>query len=163
MKQFKFFQGQNSLERTFTFGVSPNVRRYYHGATWEWADEYCLPEPPENQCWRIETVRVHGIMDFLNDFPDGYSVPVISITGNGFRHTIRTCYDAWGFDIEREFIWISYFRLRQKSRKPRFWLRIVNWWHKLNKREKVEFMVAVPIWIIFIVVFIKYIILGLIK
>ncbi len=53
----------------------------------------------------------YGIHSFLNNFPNGFIVSVLSITGpNGFRHSIDTEGFGWGFDIQNDLIRIEWIR-----------------------------------------------------
>jgi hypothetical protein len=52
-----------------------------------------------------------GIRTFLDHFPVGFVVVVISITGpNGIRHDINNNNQGWGFDILNDMISVEWVR-----------------------------------------------------
>ena len=55
-----------------------------------------------------------GIHSFLNQFPVGYVVSILSIFGpNDFEHNIDNDGIGWGFDITRDLITIRWVRFNE--------------------------------------------------
>lgn len=100
MRDFKFFSDN---EVNFD-------EESYDGASWlygrlENLDQYQYETAFENH---------YGIHSFLDHFPRGFIVTILSITGpNGRVHNIDTDYDdGWGFDITSDLISIEWVRFR---------------------------------------------------
>lgn len=81
----------------------------YDGASWmfgrvENLDQYQYDIVVEND---------YGIRSFLNHFPNGYIVTILSITGpNGFIHNLDNEGTGWGFDITSDLIRFEWVRFR---------------------------------------------------
>ncbi len=82
--------------------------REYNGAAWMFGKRENL-----NQ-YQYEVVleEYNGIHSFLNNFPPGFVVTILSIVGpNGRIHNNDTEYvDGWGFDITNDLMWIEWVR-----------------------------------------------------
>lgn len=101
MKEFKFFTEPVDDEDEI-------VDEGYDGASWIFGRRENL-----NQ-YQYEVVEEghYGIHSFLNHFPPGFVVCILSITGpNGRIHNDDTDYpDGWGFDITRDRIIVEWVR-----------------------------------------------------
>ena len=98
VKDFKFLQDNDEGDMEL-----------HDGASWMFGSLENL-----NQ-YRYEIFVEHhfGIHSFLNHFPSGFIVTIISITGpNGRVHNANTHYDdGWGFDITGDLLrieWANY-------------------------------------------------------
>lgn len=81
----------------------------YDGASWMWGRIENLDQ------YDYEIVLDHheGIHSFLDQFPGGYIVTVLSIIGpNGFEHNADNDGIGWGFEITRDLISIRWVRFR---------------------------------------------------
>lgn len=103
MKSFKFLN-ENDDEPI------DDVDDGYDGASWifgrlENLDQYQYEVVEEGH---------YGIHSFLNNFPPGFIVCILSITGpNGRVHRDGVEYeDGWGYDITRDRIIIEWVRFR---------------------------------------------------
>lgn len=77
------------------------------GASWSWVRTENITEYD----YDILVDNHYGIHSFLNNFPDGFVVSVLSITGpNGFVHTIDSEGNGWGFDIRNDLIRVEWIR-----------------------------------------------------
>lgn len=83
-------------------------------ASWVWDDE-SVRETLTNGRVRYEIVEgvFHGILDFLQNFPDGYVVIVHHIMGveSGILHDANTIRQGWGFNIQNDELSISFYRI----------------------------------------------------
>lgn len=100
MRRFKFLNDDVEDELIIDEG--------YDGASWIFGR-------PENLTqYQYERVREnhYGIHSFLNHFPPGFIVTILSIVGPNDRvHTDLTEYeDGWGFDITTDLITIEWVR-----------------------------------------------------
>jgi hypothetical protein len=103
---FKFFKG-----KVYTDELEfPALRVTEEGASWQYGRRENLHEYQ----YDIMFDNHYGIHSFLNHFPSGYVVVVISITGpNGRIHNADTSYlDGWGFDILSDLITVEWVRFR---------------------------------------------------
>ena len=102
MKPFFFFE-EDDNELTFT---------PHEGASWIFGRVENLIQ------YQYEIVIEHhyGIHSFLNHFPSGFIVCILSITGpNGRIHNIDSDYpDGWGFGITNDLIIIEWVRFRNR-------------------------------------------------
>ena len=98
VRDFKFFQDNNENE------ITP-----HNGASWMW----CRLENLTQYNYDISLEYHFGIYPFLNQFPEGHIVSVLSITGpNGFVHNIDNDGVGWGFNILSDEIRIRWIRFR---------------------------------------------------
>lgn len=106
MKDFKFFSGNQDDESLLELSE-------YGEASWI----YGKVEHLNQYRYDILVDNHYGIHSFLNHFPPGFVVCIISITGpNGRQHTIDTEYeDGWGFDILSDLITIEWVRFRNDN------------------------------------------------
>lgn len=107
MRTFKFFKGNED----------DDIIAYieHNGASWIFGKVEHL-----NQYrYDILVDNYYGIHSFLNHFPPGDIVCIISITGpNGRVHTIDTEYeDGWGFDIVSDMLSIEWVRFRNDNER----------------------------------------------
>lgn len=83
-------------------------------ASWIWDDEIIRNSLTDGRI-RYEIVEgvFHGILDFLQNFPDGYIVIVHSILGieSGVYHDANTIRQGWGFNIQTDELSISFYRI----------------------------------------------------
>ena len=101
MREFKFFNGSEEDDL---------IEVGYDGASWIFGRVENLTQ----YRYDILVDNHYGIHSFLNNFPSGFVVTVLSITGpNGRVHNDDTEYeDGWGFDITSELITIEWVRYR---------------------------------------------------
>lgn len=101
MREFKFFSGSEDDDLTEVG---------YDGASWIFGKVENLTQYQ----YDILVDNHYGIHSFLNNFPSGFVVTILSITGpNGRVHNDDTEYeDGWGFDITSELITIEWVRYR---------------------------------------------------
>jgi hypothetical protein len=79
----------------------------YDGPSWM----FCNVEDFNQLEYNIMTDNYYGIRSFLNQFPNGYIVSVVSIVGpNGIEHTIHNDGQGWGFDITSDLITVQWVR-----------------------------------------------------
>jgi hypothetical protein len=99
MKQFKFLS--DDVEDDLMI-------EGYEGASWIFG----RPENLTQYQYVIMREDHYGIHSFLNHFPPGFIVTILSITGPNNRiHTDLTEYDdGWGFDITADLITIEWVR-----------------------------------------------------
>ena len=99
VSKFKFFQDNDEDEL---------VVEGYDGASWIYGRRENLIQ------YQYEIVEEghYGIHSFLNQFPPGFIVTILSITGpDGRIHNADAEYeDGWGFDITRDRIIIEWVR-----------------------------------------------------
>ena len=81
-----------------------------YNSSWMWANEHPLTDP-EGYHWELTEHRAHGIESFLHFFPNGFIIPVHSITCNGIRHDCNSPRFGWGFDITSDLLFIEYYTL----------------------------------------------------
>jgi hypothetical protein len=100
MRQFKFLSDDVEDELIIDEG--------YEGASWIFG----RPENLTQYQYDIVRENHYGIHSFLNHFPPGFIVTILSITGPNNRiHTDLTEYeDGWGFDITTDLITIEWVR-----------------------------------------------------
>lgn len=101
MKEFKFFNESKDNEDEM-------VDEGYNGASWMFG----LIEHLDQYRYDILIDNHYGIHSFLNHFPPGFVVVILSITGpNGRVHNVNTEYeDGWGFDITSDLIRVEWAR-----------------------------------------------------
>jgi hypothetical protein len=102
MKDFKFLNDNDDLP------LDEITHQEYDGASWMYGKIEDF-----DQCeYDIVTENHYGIHSFLNLFPSGFVVTVLSIVGpNGRIHNDNTEYeDGWGFDITSDLIRIEWVR-----------------------------------------------------
>lgn len=82
----------------------------YEGASWM----YGRVENLNQYRYDIVYNDHYGIRSFLNQFPPGFVVCILSITGPNNRiHTHLTEYeDGWGFDITNDLITVEWVRFQ---------------------------------------------------
>ena len=82
----------------------------YEGASWI----YGRVENLNQYRYDIVYSDHYGIRSFLNQFPPGFVVCILSITGPNNRiHTHLTEYeDGWGFDITNDLITVEWVRFQ---------------------------------------------------
>ncbi len=99
VRPFKFFVGTEDDD---------SIDDGYDGASWIFG----VPENMDGHQYEIVTEYSYGIHPFLNNFPRGFIVTVLSIVGpNGRIHNHSTEYDdGWGFDITNDLITIEWAR-----------------------------------------------------
>lgn len=99
MKGFKFFVGSEDDDSNDDVG---------DGASWIFG----TPNNLDGYQYEIHIDNHYGIHSFLNDFPPGFIVTILSIIGpNGRIHNYSTEYvDGWGFDITNDLIVIEWVR-----------------------------------------------------
>lgn len=103
MKSFRFLDDNDDDDL---------IEEGYNGASWIFARrEYVDP-------YRYDIVHSdhYGIHSFLDNFPFGFIVSILSITGpNGRIHCDDSEYeDGWGFDITSDLIRIEWVRFRNQ-------------------------------------------------
>ncbi len=108
MREFKFFGDYNNDVDVPT-PIDELIDGGYNGASWHYGGRENLGQ---YQC-EIVVEEHNGIHSFLNHFPPGFVVTILSITGpDGRPHNDDTEYeDGWGFDITSDLIrveWIRY-------------------------------------------------------
>jgi hypothetical protein len=103
VREFKFF-GDNNDE----IPVDELIDEGYDGASWI----YGRRENLDQYHYDILVDNHYGIHSFLNHFPPGFVVTILSITGpNGRFHDDDTEYeDGWGFDITSDLIRVEWVR-----------------------------------------------------
>ena len=104
MKPFQFLNNDEyGDELTFT---------RYEGASWM----YGWIENLDQYQHEIVIEHHYGIHSFLNHFPVGFIVVILTITGpNGRIHNIDSEYsDGWGFDILSDLLIIEWVRFRNR-------------------------------------------------
>lgn len=103
MRDFKFFSDNvyESLEN----------EDGWNGASWLFGGRENL----NLDQYHIVIEYHNGIHSFLNQFPPGFIVTILSITGPNNRiHTGNTEYDdGWGFDITNDLISVEWARFSQ--------------------------------------------------
>jgi hypothetical protein len=109
MREFKFFGDYNNDVDVPTPIDELIDYEGYNGASWHYGGRENLGQ---YQC-EIVVEEHNGIHSFLNNFPPGFVVTILSITGpDGRPHNSDTEYeDGWGFDITSDLIrveWIRY-------------------------------------------------------
>ena len=105
VKDFKFFSGNNEDD-------SLRFIEGWEGASWQYGRRENLHEYQ----YDIMFDNHYGIHSFLNHFPSGYVVVVISITGpDGRIHDADNCNNGWGFDILNDLITIQWVRFRNDN------------------------------------------------
>lgn len=98
MRDFKFFEDNDE----------ENIE-LYNGASWmfgriENLDQYQYDIIADNH---------YGIRSFLNQFPSGFIVTVLSITGpDGLEHNADNEGTGWGFEITSDLIRVEWVRFR---------------------------------------------------
>ena len=102
VRDFKFLQdndGGDELEQPI---------EAWNGASWMYGRRENLDQYPHE----IVVEYHNGIHSFLNNFPPGFVVTILSITGpNGRIHNDETEYeDGWGFGITSDLIRIEWVR-----------------------------------------------------
>jgi len=99
MKSFKFLSDDKDDEIT----IQP-----YNGASWLFVKRENL----DQQQYDVIEENYYGIHSFLNQFPSGFVVCVLTIVGpNGRYHNIFTEYtDGWGFNITSDCINVRWVR-----------------------------------------------------
>jgi hypothetical protein len=103
IRDFKFFTGnEDDYEEEFPLPLDE------HGTSWTWTSLL----PLENYTYDVVETHSNGIHAFLDRFPIGLCVPVLSITGpNGRFHDANTEYDdGWGFDVTSDLLTIKFLR-----------------------------------------------------
>ena len=102
MKDFKFFDENNDLP------LDEIIHEEYDSASWMWGTPMSL----YGSQYEVRFENHYGIHSFLNLFPSGFVVTVLSIVGpNGRIHNDDTEYeDGWGFDITSDLIRIEWVR-----------------------------------------------------
>jgi len=105
VRSFKFLQNN---QEDFTESILAEDER--SGASWI----YGRIENLDQYEYDILTEYSYGIHPFLNQFPDGFIVTILSITGpNGRIHNDVAQYeDGWGFDILNDLMTIEWVRFR---------------------------------------------------
>jgi len=101
MKSFKFLDNNGD-----DYTLIPDET-----ASWMWHNDFMLRDNIEGYTWQLKTIRCDGIINFLNQFPNLYIVPVYSIAGNNIRHDSFNQGHGWGFNIQTEHLNIEYFQL----------------------------------------------------
>ena len=102
MKPFKFLSDDKDDEIT----IQP-----YNGASWVFVKRENLVQ----QQYDVIEENYYGIHSFLNQFPSGFVVCVLTIVGpNGRLHDVDSVYvDGWGFGITSDYINIRWVRFRE--------------------------------------------------
>jgi hypothetical protein len=105
MKPFKFFS-ENEDEEPSLVDIEIDG---WDGASWM----YGRVENLDQYQYDILIDNHYGIRSFLNEFPPGFIVTILSITGpDGRIHDIDNCNNGWGFDILSDLIRIEWVRFR---------------------------------------------------
>lgn len=104
IKPFKFFSDDDDNNEIDLIEVG------HDGASWM----YGRRENLDQYQYDIIVEDHYGIHSFLNHFPSGFVVTILSITGpNGRVHNDATQYDdGWGFDITGDLLSIEWVRFR---------------------------------------------------
>jgi hypothetical protein len=107
MIHFKFFGDNNGGDMPTPIDELIDYEEY-NGASWHYGGRENLGQ---YQC-EIVVEEHNGIHSFLNHFPPGFVVTILSITGpDGRFHDSDTEYeDGWGFDITSDLIRIEWVR-----------------------------------------------------
>ena len=109
MRDFKFFNNNDEGP------LGEFIDERYNGASWM----YGLRENLIQYEYDIVEEGHYGIHSFLDNFPAGFVVTILSITGPNNRiHTHITDYnDGWGFDILRDRIIVEWVRFRNDNER----------------------------------------------
>lgn len=108
MKSFKFFEGVNPLSIDDEFILNDDDFL----PSWSWVEEtfYSIDDR-----FILTTEQHRGIWGFLSQFEQNTVVPVFSIMGpNGILHTATSQHHGWGFDIQRDLLIVTYYKLREE-------------------------------------------------
>jgi len=103
MRDFKFLSDNDDIYLDYV------LHEEYNGASWMFG----IRENLNQYQYEIVVEEHYGIHSFLNHFPPGFVVTVLSVIGpNGGRfHNHETQYDdGWGFDITNDLIRIEWVR-----------------------------------------------------
>jgi hypothetical protein len=102
MLNFKFLNDNNQEPLEYI------LHEDYDGASWLFG----TPENLYGHQYEVHFDNHYGIHSFLNNFPPGFIVTVLSIIGpNGRIHNYSTQYDdGWGFDITSDLITVEWVR-----------------------------------------------------
>lgn len=106
MKSFKFFEGVNPLSVDDEFVLNDDDFL----PSWSWVEDtfYSIDDR-----FILTTEQHRGIWGFLSQFEQNTIVPVLSIMGpNGFLHTASSEHHGWRFNIQRDLLTITYYKLR---------------------------------------------------
>lgn len=102
VRDFKFLQDNDDEDESEPIEA-------WDGASWM----YTKIENLDQYEYDIIRENHYGIRSFLNHFPVGFVVSVLSITGpDGRPHTADTEAVGWGFDILNDIITVEWVRFR---------------------------------------------------